>query len=37
MENVFDSLCAALASADIKRLFLEGEGVELMVIMMKWV
>ncbi|CCM01593.1 uncharacterized protein FIBRA_03653 [Fibroporia radiculosa] len=35
MENVFDSLCSALAEAEIKKLFLDSEGVDLMVIMMK--
>ncbi|CAG8449035.1 9177_t:CDS:10 [Dentiscutata heterogama] len=35
MENFFDALCSALAEPEIKRLFLEGEGVELMLIMMK--
>lgn len=35
MENVFDSLCAALSEPEIKNLFLEAEGVDLMVLMMK--
>lgn len=35
MENVFDTLCSALAEPEIKKLFLESEGVELMVILMK--
>ena len=35
MENVFDALCSALTEPDNKAKFLEGEGVELMVIMMK--
>ncbi|KAI0268267.1 Catenin-beta-like protein [Gloeopeniophorella convolvens] len=35
MENVFDSLCSALAEAEIKKLFLKSEGVDLMVLMMK--
>ncbi|KZT74381.1 DUF1716-domain-containing protein [Daedalea quercina L-15889] len=35
MENVFDSLCSALAEPEIKRLFLDSEGVDLMVLMMK--
>ncbi|CAG8513996.1 20319_t:CDS:10, partial [Gigaspora rosea] len=35
MENFFDALCSALAEPEIKTLFLEGEGVELMLIMMK--
>ncbi|CAG8532100.1 2926_t:CDS:10, partial [Racocetra fulgida] len=35
MENFFDALCSALAEPEIKQKFLEGEGVELMLIMMK--
>ncbi|EGG04537.1 uncharacterized protein MELLADRAFT_49123 [Melampsora larici-populina 98AG31] len=35
MENVFDTLCSVLLEAEHKVKFLEGEGVELMVIMMK--
>ncbi|GAA97784.1 uncharacterized protein L969DRAFT_100397 [Mixia osmundae IAM 14324] len=35
MENVFDILCSALATTTIKQRFLEGEGVELMVLLMK--
>lgn len=35
MENVFDALCAALSEPEIKNLFLEAEGVDLMVLMMK--
>ncbi|EJU06016.1 DUF1716-domain-containing protein [Dacryopinax primogenitus] len=35
MENVFDALCSALAEPEIKKLFVDAEGVELMVIMMK--
>ncbi|KAF8621646.1 hypothetical protein AX15_007664 [Amanita polypyramis BW_CC] len=35
MENVFDSLCSALSEAPIKKLFLEAEGPDLMVLMMK--
>lgn len=37
MENVFDSLCSALAEPEIKKLFLDSEGVDLMVLMMKYV
>ncbi|KAG2181976.1 hypothetical protein INT43_006902 [Umbelopsis isabellina] len=37
MENFFTSLCSALAEPEIKKLFLEGEGVELMLIMIKQV
>ncbi|GBB94760.1 hypothetical protein RclHR1_02410006 [Rhizophagus clarus] len=35
MENYFDALCLALEEPEIKQKFLEGEGVELMLIMMK--
>ena len=35
VENVFDSLCSALAEPEIKKLFLDSEGVDLMVLMMK--
>ncbi|KAF8341535.1 DUF1716-domain-containing protein [Cantharellus anzutake] len=35
MENVFDALCSALSEPGIKKAFLDGEGVELMVIMMR--
>ncbi|CAG8598044.1 17039_t:CDS:10 [Acaulospora morrowiae] len=35
MENLFDALCLALTEPEIKKKFLEGEGVELMLIMMK--
>jgi beta-catenin-like protein 1 len=35
MENFFTSLCSALAEPEIKKSFLEGEGVELMLIMIK--
>jgi len=35
MENVFDSLCSVLLVPDHKAIFLEGEGVELMIILMK--
>ncbi|KAI9448047.1 DUF1716-domain-containing protein [Lactarius indigo] len=34
MENIFDSLCSALAEAEIKKLFLKSEGVDLMVLTM---
>lgn len=37
MENTFDCLCSALAQPEVKRDFVEAEGVELMLIMMKWV
>lgn len=35
MENLFDALCSALSEAPIKRLFLDAEGPDLMVLMMK--
>ncbi|TEB35686.1 DUF1716-domain-containing protein [Coprinellus micaceus] len=35
MENLFDSLCSALAEASIKKLFLEAEGPDLMILMAK--
>lgn len=35
MENVFDSLCSALAEPEIKKAFLDCEGVDLMVLIMK--
>jgi beta-catenin-like protein 1 len=37
MENVFDSLCSALAESEIKGLFLKSEGVDLMVLMMRYI
>jgi len=37
MENVFDAMCSALAEPENKRLFLDSEGVDLMVLMMKYV
>ena len=35
MENVFDALCSALTESESKKLFLDSEGVDLMVLMMK--
>ncbi|OWZ70372.1 beta-catenin-like protein 1 [Cryptococcus neoformans] len=35
MENVFDSVCSSLAQPEMKKAFLDAEGVELMVLMMK--
>lgn len=35
MENVFDALCSILAEPEIKASFLEAEGNELMVLIMK--
>jgi beta-catenin-like protein 1 len=37
MENIFDTLCSTLAEAEIKDLFLKSEGVDLMILMMKYV
>lgn len=37
MENIFNCLCTALAEPEMKALFLDAEGVELMIIMMKCV
>lgn len=37
MENVFDTLCSALSESSIKNLFLASEGIDLMVLMMKYV
>jgi beta-catenin-like protein 1 len=36
MENVFDAMCSAVSEPDIKELFLKSEGVDLMVLMMKY-
>ena len=35
VENIFDALCLSLFESANKRLFLQGEGVELMVLLMK--
>ena len=35
MENVFDALCAALSEPEIKKLFLDAEGIDLMVLTLK--
>jgi hypothetical protein len=37
MENVFDILCSSLIEPETKHLFLQEEGVDLMVIIMKFV
>jgi beta-catenin-like protein 1 len=37
MENVFDALCSALGEPEMKKLFLDSEGVDLMVLMLKFV
>jgi hypothetical protein len=37
MENLFDALCSALSEAPIKKLFLDAEGPDLMVLMMKYI
>ena len=36
MENVFDTLCSALGEPENKKLFLDSEGVDLMVLMLKY-
>lgn len=36
MENVFDCLCSALGEPEIKQQFLDSEGVDLMVLIMKY-
>ena len=35
MENLFDSLCSALGENSLKKQFLETEGLDLMILMMK--
>lgn len=35
MDNLFNSLCSALSEASIKKLFLDAEGPDLMILMMK--
>ncbi|KAJ1983177.1 hypothetical protein H4R34_001422, partial [Dimargaris verticillata] len=35
MENLFDTLCSVLTEPELKLLFLQSEGVELMVIMLR--
>lgn len=35
MENVFDVLCTSLHTPAVKSAFLEGEGIELMCLMLK--
>lgn len=37
MENLFDTLCALLSHTDAKEAFVQLEGVELMMLMLKWV
>ena len=37
MENVFDLLAAALTEPEIKKMFMDAEGIDLMVLMMKYV
>lgn len=37
MENLFDALCSALNERSIKQLFLDAEGPDLMILMIKWV
>lgn len=35
MENTFDALCSSLSEPQVKHAFLEGEGIELMCLMLK--
>lgn len=35
MENVFDVLCSALQEPENKKFFLDAEGIDLMVLMLK--
>lgn len=35
MENLFDALCSALNEPEVKKLFMDAEGVELMNLMVK--
>ena len=35
MENLFDTLCSALSEQKAKQLFLDAEGPDLMIIMIK--
>jgi beta-catenin-like protein 1 len=35
MDNLFNSLCSSLNEASIKRLFLDAEGLDLMILMIK--
>jgi beta-catenin-like protein 1 len=35
MENVFDSLCSALNETRVKELFVEAEGPDLMILLIK--
>ena len=35
MENAFDALCSALIVPSVKQAFLDGEGIELMCLMLK--
>lgn len=37
MENIFDSICSALGEPENKGLFLKSEGIDLLVLMMKYV
>lgn len=36
MENMFDALCSALSEPENKKLFLDSEGVDLMILIMKY-
>ena len=35
MENLFDALCSALSEKKAKQLFLDAEGPDLMILMIK--
>ena len=35
MENVFDSLCASLTEPENKKLLMDAEGVDLMLLVLK--
>jgi beta-catenin-like protein 1 len=35
MDNIFDALCSAASEANNKRLFLQSEGIDLCLLIMK--
>lgn len=37
MENIFDALCSSLAEPEVRESFQQAEGVDLMVLIMKYV
>lgn len=37
MENIFDALCSSLAEPEVREQFQQAEGVDLMVLIMKYV